>query len=366
MQIENCKLQIESRRAARRGMTLVELLVAISILVILMGIASQMMNLSVDDRRTREAARAVDVYLNSAKNRAIQTGRPCGVLLSTLQGQPEAVVGLQQVEVPPPYAGDTLDAVARLQWREKELVAQMQPQGSFNPKLVKPGDLVQFNHQGPLYTISDRIRGYRLKLSIDLSQGQMLPWPDEGPRVWSAPVPYQIFRRPRKSAAAPLQLPTRAVIDLKASGRDFLPQSYPGGSFFVTSAADEPVIIMFSPTGAIDRIYYAWDPTRYRPSIGRSFPFRVSKPIFLLVGKQGRVANGPPDASAAPPLEELPNWADPENLWIMINPQTGRVTTAENDYVDPAKVDWTDPESWPAHILAARQLAREGQSMGGR
>ena len=353
MQIENCKLQIESRRAARRGMTLVELLVVISILVILMGVASQMMNLSVDDRRTREAARAVNVYLSSARNRAIQTGRPCGVLLRTLRGQSGAVVDLQQAEVPPPYAGDTLDAVAQLQIEEitmeglsrRAIVKWNTKKSSIgDPSLIKQGDLVQFNHQGPLYTIDDRVEGYRLTLSIDLSQGQILPWPEGNNAGWSAPVPYQIFRLPRKSAVTPLQLPTRAVIDLKWSGTD---------DHFIGAGTDSPVCIMFSPNGSLGQIYHH----------GEVHP--GAEPVFLLVGRQDRVEYGPL-TSGTPLLEELPNWADPENLWIRINPQTGRVTTAENGYIDPAKVDWTDPQSWPTHIRAAREIAREGQSMGGR
>jgi type II secretory pathway pseudopilin PulG len=333
----------------------VELLVVISILVILMGVGVRVMQFSVEDRRTREAAREINIYFASARNRAMETGRPCGVMLRRLGNEPPlslCVVGLDQVEVPPPYAGDTLEAVAQVQmptlpdgspdfWPDglRKAVATCT---DFFPGLVRVGDLVQFNYQGPLYEIkgpdldSDGVIDpgtLQLELGVDLRQGQMVPWPrrtDNPP--WSPPVPYQVIRRPTKSAAASLQLPVRAVIDLEFSGT---------AAHSIGPASDSPVWIMFSPNGSLDRIYHGGE-----MHLG-------TEPIYLLVGKQERVPAGSAE-------DGLANWQDTKNLWVTLSPQTGLVITSEVAAVDPAI---TDPA---VGVRLAREIAREGQSMGGR
>jgi prepilin-type N-terminal cleavage/methylation domain-containing protein len=349
-------LQIDGRRRGRRGITLVELLVTISILVILMAVAARMMNFSVEDRRTREAAREINVFLGSARARAMETGRPCGVMLRRLENQPLCVVGLDQAEVPPPYAGDTLDAVARVQmptladgspvfWPDglRKAVAVCT---SFSAPLVHVGDLVQFNYQGPFCTIRGPdadapgtpghgvVDSATLDLAVDLREGQILPWPS-APGL-SPAMPYQIVRQPRKSAAPGLQLPLRAVIDLEFSGTD---------DHSIGAATNSPVYIMFSPTGSLERIYHPGHPH------GDIHP--GSEPIYLLVGKQERVPAGAAE-------DGLANWQDVKNLWVTISPQTGMGTTAEMASVDPTIRD-------PAvGVPLARAIAREGQSMGGR
>jgi len=332
LQIADCKLQIVEDRGTRHGITLVELLVAISIIAILMTVAARMIDFSVEDRRTREAGRAITIYLGSVRNRAMESGRPCGVMLRRLEGQPLCVVGLDQVEVPPPYAGDTLESAARLQISDisgglASLSAKMLPE--INADLVSDGDLVQFNYQGPFYTIVART-ATSLTLQVDLRQGQILPWPRVGDTPpLSPPMPYQIIRRPRKSAVTGLQLPLRAVIDMEFSGTD---------EHSIGAQTNLPVYIMFSPNGSLERVYHHG---KMHPGI---------EPIFLLVGKQERVPlahNGP-----SPAEDGLYNWQDLKNLWVTLNPQTGLVTTTE-------VAKGSDP-------FESRGIAREGQSMGGR
>ncbi|MGA2799145.1 MAG: prepilin-type N-terminal cleavage/methylation domain-containing protein [Thermoguttaceae bacterium] len=100
----------------RRGVTLVEMLIVISIIVIL-TVASLKLVAPADERRVREAARAVNVYISSARNRAIEIGRPCGVIFRRANAGnfPTASTVLDQCEVPPTYAGDTTDAVVKVQ-----------------------------------------------------------------------------------------------------------------------------------------------------------------------------------------------------------------------------------------------------------
>ena len=51
------------------------------------------------------------------------------------------------------------------------------------------------------------------------------------------------------------------------------------------------------------------------------------------------------------------NYQDVTNLWVVINPETGMVYT---DYVG------STAGGIPASVDAARQLARQAQTMGGR
>ena len=101
------------RHPARRGVTLVELLVVVGIMLLLAAITIPSMQGLTEGRRVREAARAVNVYFGRARSRAIESGRPCGVMFERLERQPNACVVLRQAEVPPPYSGDTWDSVVQ-------------------------------------------------------------------------------------------------------------------------------------------------------------------------------------------------------------------------------------------------------------
>ena len=83
-------------RPVPRAFTLIEMLIVITIMVILAVMAANMLGPAMDGRRIREAARAVNVYVSSARNRAMEIGRPCGV---TLRCATSAVMTLDQCEV---------------------------------------------------------------------------------------------------------------------------------------------------------------------------------------------------------------------------------------------------------------------------
>jgi len=317
----------------RGGFTLIEMLIVISILMILAAAAANVMRPALDGRRIREAARAVNVYLSSARNRAMETGRPCGVILRRFGTLPCAM-NADQCEVPPCYCGDTEQSTAQVTAVSGNVVTvslDVAPIG-----LVRRGDLVQLNSQGPLYIINDTnpvdangfVTGASLSLALDTSQGQMAPWSASSPRV-----PYRIFRSPMKGAATPLQLPAAAVVDLQWSGIDT--------GFFGATAAD--VTVLFSPNGSVSCIYYG------------NTRLDVVQPVFLLIGKREKVSPG--TYSAADPATWA-NWQDLTNFWVAINPQTGLVTT---DVV--ARATAADAATG---IPQARLFARDAQGMGGK
>ena len=218
------------RNRVRHGLTLIELLVVVSILLIVTVIAVPALKPALENRKIREAARALNVYLGSARNHAIELGRPVGVLFNRDSTQGNPCLTLQQVEIPAPYAGDTTNSAAVVYVSDRS----PSPNGTtytvqiaFNPPvnadLFDGGDYIQFGYQGLLYTIADdpAPTASSATATITLPPNYAIPWPTTAPGI---PVPFQITIQPdddtlpAPSAASPLQLPVGTVIDLQASG----------------------------------------------------------------------------------------------------------------------------------------------------
>ena len=322
------------------------MLIVVSIMMLLVVAAATTFRPATESRRIREAARAINVYLSSARNRAMETGRPCGVMLRRFAVSTTPPVGcvmtLDQCEVPPCYCGDTEQSTARVQYdaTANEIIATLCTSDSPD-NLLRNLDLIQFNYQGPCYSIKNlNSPDYIIassgtwELHCDAT-GQWVPWPTAPP---FPSVPYRIFRTPVKGAAAPLQLPASAVVDLEASGID-------GGASFSPATNPGDVMILFAPNGSVDRVYIIGDP---------SSPYVVTNPIFLLVGKRERVGT---TFYAAPNETQMTNYQDLNNIWVVINPQTGLINS------EPVG---SSTASIPQSVADARDLAREGQGMGGK
>ncbi len=398
----------------RRGITLVELLVVIGITLMLVAVAVPAMRPAMEGRRIREAARAVNVFFSAARNDAMARGLPVGVIIERLERQPQAAVILRQAEVPPPYAGDLIGAVVQAEsWTytndtswgaypfyrptaERILKLRIRD-ADFSSGLIRRGDLVQLNRQGPWYeigyddnaslpadfgglqlpdfpldaagyidfnppgktldpTTGTWIISHELTLTLDRSSGYHSPYPQRRyntppPLVWSMPVAFQILRQPMPSAVQPVQLAQRAVIDLAYSGADSLP-----GAFAPSGPNDDrPVIVMFSPNGSVDGVYFR------HPMYGYG-KYPTSEALYFLVGVWERV---PPTVGGASDTDDrLLNWQDANNLWVALNSQTGLVTVAE---LHADRLNQATKTYMPSSIKEARKYAREAQiSKGGR
>jgi hypothetical protein len=206
--------------------------------------------------------------------------------------------------------------------------------------------------------------------------------PDSSPTYWALSPPYCSFRVERspvagaaiiKNAAQSLQLPAATVIDLVDSGV---------GVRIWDGTGD--VAILFAPNGAIEGIYV------------NGVPSAVTDPIFLLVGKRERIPFDPAQYDANNP-DTYSNWQDLSNLWVVINPQTGLVTTGEmaavtasnwnsgTSYAIGVVVRYTDKKFYtciqatssvtpgtdltywvPSGSIAARSIAVDSQGLGGK
>ena len=100
------KLQAACPRRARPGLTLVELLVVVMIMAIMLAVAVPIVRPPVEARAVREAARMVNTALASARTRAIQTGRPVGVMFEPLVAGGKTCAVLHYVQVSAPWSGN--------------------------------------------------------------------------------------------------------------------------------------------------------------------------------------------------------------------------------------------------------------------
>ena len=138
-----------------RGLTLVELLMVISIMVILMAVAIPRIRPAFQDRNIREASRQVNAFFSAAQARAAGTGRPVGVWMErradTLDGGRVHSVQLFMAEVPPSFTGAI--------WNERVQVASTGVIGfslldlPILESLIGIGDAfsIRFDHKGPAY-----------------------------------------------------------------------------------------------------------------------------------------------------------------------------------------------------------------------
>jgi prepilin-type N-terminal cleavage/methylation domain-containing protein len=365
------------RSAGRRGITLIELLIVMVIVSIVTAASIPLLTTGAESRRVREAARLVSSYISSAKSRAIETGRPAGVMIQRYASQNYALT-LVGVEVPPPYAGDTATSLAMVS-SEKLTAATgaTYPTGTYGTitgflsdsgwaGIVRPGDLIQFGYQGHWYLLYgptsplDVLNGVATlgNSPLTIAQAPVAPATAGAPGPWylvatdgsgslppgtvngtTTQLPYQISRQPVKSAAQPLQMPGDTVIDLCPPSPPVAP-SFPGasgvgiaGAFTGAGPYTNP-ILMFGPTGAVGYAYYDNNPPQHLPST-----------LYLMVGTR----DGMEDLGAG-----VTNLNHHRSMWVAVGPASGLVVTTENMVTGSNTLPY------------ARQYAQQASSIGGR
>lgn len=336
----------------RRGLTLVELLMVISIMTILMVVAVPLLRPAFQDRYVREAARMVSAYFSGAQRRAAELGRPVGVWIERLDGTElgaRHAVRLYMAEVPPSFSGTQLDSlvrlavsgtVGRLQFVDSEGNANVNDAVVLNTVLAV-GDpfTIKFDHKGYEYVGRRTASDFEIKI----------PWGvPPGADASGGGVPYEITFAPTRSAVNPLVLPADAVIDLSLSGTTSRRELDP-----VTTTGDAtPVVVVFAPSGGVDCVYLS----------GSQEP--LPSPLHLLIGRKARVVNPLVTTVWSP---ELTNLGDPTCLWVTVSNRTGAVITSDNldtSFIAPATLP---PRLTPSErIKAAREFARSSVQKGGR
>jgi type II secretion system protein H len=367
----------------RRGLTLVELLVVITILMLVTAATVPLMAPVTGQRKVRESARLLAGMLAQAQARALSSGRPVGVWIERLSSQDgdaraNTALDLFLCEVPPPYTGLDPNAECSISQgpgnnllvdiHDKQRRPDVIPQG-----WVHGGDRIRLNYRGPYYSISDQsqkhtndpdpvksLTGQQMAIAVRTSD----PWPPG-----KAPVPFQILRQPVKTADEPASLPIGAIVDLGFSGigNDIEPMCFAvrvpatgqpdprNPTSLATGWAGRPVCIVFGPSGNLDSIYFGYRRNSDNQLIFEAY--RTTTPVYLLI------AQSPNDTGTSPP-----SVLNTENVWVAINPQSGLVTTSEVAALpDPnVTIDWSRPQDVKDVLRLSRSFARSAQNMGGR
>lgn len=413
----------------RRGYTLVEMLVVVTILIMLVAAALPVAKKMMDGSQVREASRQFSSYWQMAKARALNTGRPCGIyfpfptpplgvpLESTLgmTAQQMAtywpvrqVTQMQLAEIPPPYSGGASYSRGRIMVvpgaTAPATPLQFVPLGpvpdpmtgiypidtgemAILTSLINVGEsfLVRFDYRGPWFILQRVVDSsgnthfnYTGKSQTGLTfapQNQSNYQPPAAILPNHPGFKYQIVRMPRP-IGNPLELPRGTCIDITYSGvgnssRQFPP---PPGGF---TATPNGLIILLTPNGGIDSMFVT-TPT------GAAFS-ALSNPIASLYFLLGKVEKVPADNSVVGLINpaqftnlDSSNLADPNSLWVVLNRGTGQVTTAENmpPPVDPTTLTSSNvliagqsvpaPTAINVYCTLCRQAATQGEQMGGR
>ncbi len=409
-------------RCRRKGLTLIELLIVISVSVLLLAAAVPLLRIPLQGRKVREASRQLNAVLTRVKARAAEIGRPVGLMIR--RADPALGNGsfyssqLFIAETPPPYAGDESLAVAMVPAPTTPGLpaGRMTPPppavgftappyveavhrpfttrvigSALLPKIVAVGDLIRFDFKGTTYEILEIVVPdpannpdivdiwFRVPARRALPVGMGAP-----PRMTD--VVFQIFRSPLqlgsfsttgqttiRAGASPINLPNGVVIDLSVSGMEpaanqFTPADPSDLNTWTPSGTPDTtdVVIMFEPDGTVQYVYHGTYLPGSPPTL-RLSRFDPTGTIYLLVGRLEQVLPGG-DAFARGP-DEFSNLMDPESLWVAISHRSGKVTTAENDSLEsyvPAPGTTIPIALRPGLLATARQLVSSSQDIGGR
>ncbi|HEX3997537.1 MAG TPA: prepilin-type N-terminal cleavage/methylation domain-containing protein [Pirellulales bacterium] len=327
-----------STAAPRRGFTLIEMMVVILLVTLLTSIMIPVLSAASDSRRAREGARVLSTMLATAQTQAEVSGRPAAVWIQRLKNSTGAVVNssaameLYLAEVPPPYLGDTLTSTASINGSTVTF-----SNASLTNANVQAGDVIRFSYRGESFYLSN-INGNSATIA-PLDPTQTYPP--------GASLPFQIYRRPIKSAASAVQLSDGVAIDLEFSGADFNSSMTGFNNPFTAGAGDAgQIIITFAPTGSLDLVYIV-------SSTASTQVFRPVSGVYLLIG---RIDSIPIPPATTPTSPNQFNWQDFNSRWVAVGRQSGLVTTSE---VASAATGTT------ANVITSLRLARSSQNTGG-
>ena len=337
------------RTHIRRGLTLVELLVTVTIMGMVVAISVPIIKPMLASNKTKSGADIVAGFLAQARNRAIEENRPVGVTFERVLNYENsgvypyngACVTMRQVAEPRPLSGFVrdvrvaVDASGQIRFRvwspstsPPQWVADSNEINYWN-KLVNPGDQIQFDGKGPKYEI---LSGFQIDMTVN-----------PAPPIYSdqQPTLFKVFRKPQPGKVAPtmarpVALPEGIVVDLDSSGTgNFTDKSqdqdgYPICDNFSAAGPQDTnsVTIMFSPTGEVDRIYFS-DPDPGKA--GQIISEIPAGPIFLNVGIWERSGFWMQDGSNSYISNDylpdegstITNYHDMNNYWVTIFPRTG-------------------------------------------
>ena len=342
----------------RAGMTLVELLVVIAIIGLLAVTVLPNVASTTENRRSREAARVTSTFFAKAQSRAI--GRPewAGVTIVPTNANVLYSIDLFQANVPQVYRGESYAAAATISSSDTGFARGLTftPDTMIpTPRNVQSGDLIRFDGRGPWYELSITGAGTRVQFrgttgiqsaTEMVSQTERnTPWPTTG-----TPHPFEILRQPVRNGSA-FTIPDSRCVDLAWSG--FGNSSYTRFVNPGTPVTVPTVTVLFDATGRVRQIF-----TQNAAGANR---VTVTGPVYFLVGRVDRANNDPTLASTYDGTDDTKgfNWQYGDSYWIVIDPASGIVKTAE---CLPVKTY----ANVTAGLLLSQQFARSETPVAGK
>jgi prepilin-type N-terminal cleavage/methylation domain-containing protein len=287
----------------RRGVTLVEMLVVVTILLMMFAVAAPMIQPAMESTRIREGARLANAAFARARTRAIETGNPVGLVIEPSAANAGASFRLGFAQVPTLFAGQIAASTITVvdNGDDTSTVTFSNPANPGDADEIDEGDLIKFNYQGKKYRVKSK--GANWEFTYD----------DEPVVIDVADAAFQVFKPPFRSIQTmPSQLPDKICIDIAASGLG-------DGAF----AAGQTIIVLFNSAGLIEQVYMS------------GVAITPTSPIYFLVGNYDSLGT-----------------ADLGELWVACGHQTGTIITAD--------------VAAGADLAAKRILARSMQTKGGR
>lgn len=303
--------------SARRGMTLIEILVVVGIMMVIMAVSVPVLAPVAESRVGRECARGVQSALESARARAVRLGRPCGVALVPFHDEYKyACISVEQLTAPPSVT------------TTYSLSGSSITVNTGNLPTLKRGDSVQLNFSGPRFIVTNQ-SGNTLNSQAwyDSIDGEQLHYDfsqfgSETDRYCT--VNYFPVSEVNNAFAKALglesayTLPKGYIVDLFFSGVGTGQWSGVLNSVSGNNMRRFPPSIIFNPDGTA---------SLYISGTKMDLDTQSDSRIYILVGAWERMIYSGNTLAE----DGHSNIQSPDSFWVVVNPRTGMVTTAANN-----------------------------------
>ena len=363
------KFAYDSRKRQRSGMTLIELLVAVSILVIIAAILVPQLRFASADRNIREASRTAASLFAQASQRAINDGE-AGVVIERNPNIIDADTGIAYAGTSmfllrkvPRFTGEDDMDVARAAADTAEadgfsdtevLISLPLEQNALG--IIRVGDQISFGDQRNkrfVITALSQPDTSTLQLTTQAASDFLendFPNPpvtqDSSGNDEQILGSYTVYRQPRKLISSRVDMPTGYLVDLRLSGEmATATQTYFDQDDRSAGTAEIPnsIAYIFNGRGSIDRFFYT---ALVSGSYQRLFNI-PNQPAYLMVREYSTDDGG----------ERIANVLNSErNMWVTVEPVTGA-----SNVVSGVPVDLGGGNLSVAALRAARTLSSQGQ-----
>lgn len=319
------KVSLLNTANRRSGVTLIEMLVVVAIMMFMLTIAAPMFHPDQDGSVARDTARALNAYIQEARAKAIATGRPCGVAFIPFENYPSACVVAQQVDTPPLYTGETYKSTVSVSGSASAPTLSFSDGANAVAQWAQKGNMIRLGSRGVWYEMTSASTCKLQTGDANRPDQNFRPWTNG---AWT--TTYEIQAAPVSQAknylqsvgmAEPLKVVRGAAIDLYYSGV----AGVNNGQF--SNSGTAPIIIMFTPTGEVGLCYRI---SSGRGGVTNAVP---TDTIYILCGQWDR------SLKSFTPEDGLWNYQTLDSYWIVIDPATGNSKIEQNVQYKAANVN---------------------------